>query len=162
MKEKGKQERDERHNLFNKEPASKRLKSRSSFLSSTEPLEGSPELMRQYKWQEQWHNHQSHLKQFITSPREALPLGSNLSWRQWRAANRIRTGKTATPADKKKWGYIDSDVCSCGMSSCDLDHLLQECNLYGTRPTNADIAGMTETMVKWLEEAADTIWLKTT
>ena len=157
MKEKDRQERDTRHSLHHHTPVRKRLKSRSSFIAETEALQGAYESVRLHQWHENWLSQQSSLKEYSLFPMEALPAGRDLSWRQWRTANRVRSKKTATPADKKRWGYTDTDVCACGATPCDLNHLLSECDHYGPRPGLGDIRAMSDTMTAWLDRVSDTI-----
>jgi len=156
-KERQKTISDPRHNLHNHQPPASRLKSRKSFMTSTDPLMDSPPAARQRMWQNNWEKTESSLKTFSIEPGEHLPAGRNLPWRTWRTANRIRSGKAATPANKKLWGYQTNDRCVCGHQPCNLNHLRTECNSYGPRPSDDDIINMTEIATMWLETIADTI-----
>ena len=160
QKERLKQTTDSRHNLYPHEPVSARLPSRKSFVRTVTPLNDTLKTVRRNKWIGAWseNSNNSNLKNFNIDPTESLPLGYNLPWPVRRTANRIRSGHAATPAAKCDWGYQQSSVCQCGAPRCDIDHLLNDCDYYGTRPTNTDITSMNDNAIRWMAKVADTIW----
>ena len=108
-------------------------------------------------WQDKWSPNDSNLSNHHIIPNEDLPQGWQLKWPEWRTLNRIRTGKASTPADQKRWGYIDNDSCSCGGGPCDLNHLITECQGYGPIPSKEDLSVLNENAISWLKLVSDTI-----
>ena len=157
MREKDKQERDKRHSLHQHQPTRSRLPSRHSFIKEVEAEPAPLDIIRKSLWQEKWQPNKSNLTQYNVRPSESLPHGWQLSWPQWRALNRVRTGKAATPSEKMKWGYQDTDSCACGISPCNLDHLLKECQHYGEIPTMEDLKIINTKAKSWLDAISDTI-----
>ena len=115
------------------------------------------EIIRKSTWQEEWKAEESNLTHYNIIPAESLPPGSDLKWPQWRTLNRIRTGKAATPADKKMWGYLENDQCACGVAPCNLDHLLKDCQHYGEIPSTNDLMILNDKTKIWLDNVSDTI-----
>ena len=148
-----------RHNLFPHEPVKARLTSRKSFVTVS-PLTDPPETARINQWTDNWsdEDNKSNLKKFCLDPIETLPTGNKLPWRVWRTANRVRSGHAATPAAKYDWGYQSNASCRCGAQRCDIDHLMNDCDYYGTRPTIDDITSMNDIAYDgWMTAVADTI-----
>ena len=119
---KNKQEDNPLHPLFNHKPAKKRLKSRRSFLHSTESLDGSAHNQRVTLWS----NHlQSVTHKLSYGPSESLPPGSSEEWPVWLCLNRLRSGTGRCKVLMQKWGYSrDGDTaCACGEDQT-MQHLL--------------------------------------
>ena len=138
-------------------PITRHLKSRHSFNDSTTALNTKPEAARQELWSEKWDQMDSALKQYTVVPKEHLPDGEDLPWKNWHTANRVRCGNAATPSAKLMWGYTNTDLGKCGHQLCDLTHLMNTCEHYGTRPNIEDIRGETDTFEPWLGRMADMI-----
>ena len=88
--ERTKQLTDQRHSLHHHQPVKSRLRSRNSFISTSQPLLCKPAEARVTKWQNQWEATQSNLEKYDIHPKEQLPSGDTLPWRTWRTANRVR------------------------------------------------------------------------
>ena len=106
--EKHKQENDDEQ-----DPASKRLKSRHSFLHSVEPLGGSARTRRLTLWS-------SHLQ---TPPQNShsVPMNrylqfSSVAWPTWSSLNRLRKGTGRCKSIMQTWGFNEDDqtTCECG------------------------------------------------
>ena len=93
--ERTKQLTDQRHNLHHHQPVKSRLRSRNSFISTSQPLLCKPAEGRVTKWQNQWEATKSNLKKYDIHPKEQLPSGDTLPWRTWRTANRVRSRQAA-------------------------------------------------------------------
>ena len=120
--EKTKQEDNPLHPLYNREPAKKRLKSRRSFLHSTESLDGTAHGRRITLWS----NHlQSVTHKLSYGPSESLPPGSSEAWPTWSCLNRLRTGTGRCKVLMQKWGYNrdGETTCDCGQDQT-MQHLL--------------------------------------
>ena len=102
--ERTKQLTDQRHSLYHHQPVKRRLHSRNSFISTSQPLLCKAAEARVTKWQNQWEATQSNLKKYDIHSKEQLPSGDTLSWRTWRTANRVCSRQAATPAAKHLWG----------------------------------------------------------
>ena len=108
--EKNKQEVNPLHPLFNCTPAKKRLKSRRSFLHSTESLDGPTNSERITLWS----NHlQSVTRQVSIGPSESLPPGSSQEWPTWQCLNRLRSGIGRCKVLMQKWGYNRNGDTTC-------------------------------------------------
>ena len=94
-----KQSQDRRHMLYGQIPATRRLKSRYSFLDTVE-LQACP------------------------SPN--LVNGYELQWKDWLCLNRLRTGVGRCKSNMAKWGYGDPEdtMCECGETET-MDHILE-------------------------------------
>ena len=144
QKEKFKQENDPLHPLYNSKPATKRLRSRHSFLHSTEPLMQSPHSQRLALWTNHLESAPHHV---ITSPRESLPPGYRESWPFWLCLNRLRSGVGRCKALMAKWGFNNEGqpVCECGEEET-MSHLLI-CPLLPNPCSQADLATLTPNAV---------------
>ena len=156
--ERTKQLTDQRHSLHHHQPVKSRLRSRNSFISTSQPLLCKPAEARVTKWQNQWEATQSNLKKYDIHRKEQLPSGDTLPWRTWQTANRVRSGQAATPAAKHLWGYRENKHCMCGAATCDLNHIMTSCTHFGVIPSKDDIAEMEGRAVRWMSAVADTIW----
>ncbi|XP_030765762.1 uncharacterized protein LOC115889826 [Sitophilus oryzae] len=106
LKERSKAAATERHLLYGIQPAHQRLKSRQSFLRSTEDYE-EPRTNVDL-WEKTSNQH-------WMEPKEQLAPGSDENWETWRALNRLRTGTARSRDTLAKWGYhVDSNLCECG------------------------------------------------
>ena len=158
--ERTKQLTDQRHSLHHHQPVKSRLRSRNSFISTSQPLLCKPTEAHVTKCQNQWEATQSNLKKYDIHPKEQLPSGDTLpwrTWRTWRTANRVRSGQAATPAAKHLWGYRENKHCMCGAATCDLNHIMTSCTHFGELPSKDDIAEMEGRAVRWMSAVADTI-----
>lgn len=118
--EKRKAETSDTHPLYGYRPAIPRLKSRKSFLKSTEALNGTPQQSRIDMWRASCNRSEEWL-----TPREELPPGHMEKWSTWRSLNRLRAGVTRCKSNLQKWGFnIESSVCECGEIQT-TSHLLQ-------------------------------------
>ena len=154
--ERTKQLTDQRHSLHHHQPMKSRLHSRTSAISTSQPLMCEPAEPRVAKWQEQWEATQSNLNTHEVHPKEQLPNGHTLPWRAWRTANRVRSGQAATPAAKHLLGYRESETWVCGAVTCDLGHIMTNCRHFGERPNRDEIAGMDDRAVRWTNAVVDT------
>ena len=154
--ERTKQLTDQRHSLHHHQPMKSRLHSRTSFISTSQPLLCEPAEARVAKWQEQWEATQSNLNTHEVHPKEQLPNGHTLPWRAWRTANRVRSGQAATPEAKHLLDYRESETWVCGAVTCDLGHIMTNCRHFGERPNRDEIAGMDDRAVRWTNAVADT------
>lgn len=106
FKERLKAEELEEHTLYGKHPARQRLKSRKSFLKSTENFSAPNsriDLWRKVR-AEPW-----------MEPLEDLAPGWNEDWTTWKSLNRLRCGTARSRVTLSKWGYsVESTLCDCG------------------------------------------------
>ena len=122
--ERRRQTTDERHPLYGHVPASGRLKSRQSFLSSTAPLETTPSEARLQIWKEKMSNRPLNQTMSIP-PAESLPPGDN-NWAKWKCLNRLRSGVGRSKEALNRWGYLRGPTtCECGIGPQTMEHLLQ-------------------------------------
>lgn len=119
--EKGKQQNDSRHPLFNYQPQLRRLKSRKAFMGSTKEIQITPEERRIHLWRQK-------VPYPIIDLKEEISSGSFLPYPTWRALNRLRTEVGRCAVNMKKWGIKDHDKCECGAIQ-DMKHLLRCPNL---------------------------------
>ena len=121
MKEKKRQETDQRHPLHNKRVKDRQRLHRKIFLRS-ESLEATPECERLTHWRNRIQTLSTTVAMNLV-PSEELAPGNNLRWLTWRSLNRLRTGFGRVNGLMKKWGYMDNDLCDCGAVQ-DMAHLL--------------------------------------
>lgn len=114
--ERTKQKNDHRHPLHEHQNQATRLKSRKSFIQSTEELSELPTARRLQLWKQSVPNASMDLK-------EEGSAGFQLPFTTWRSLNRLRTGVTRCKVNLKKWGITEDDKCSCG-STQDFNHLM--------------------------------------
>nr|XP_060615670.1 uncharacterized protein LOC132765393 [Anolis sagrei ordinatus] len=96
--------------LFGYQTACQPLKSRNSFLRSTEILAGTPQHARDQKWQAKT----QHLNQWLRLD-EKLSPGHTAEWTTWKVLNRLHSGITRCRMNLKKWGYgVEPMTCECG------------------------------------------------
>ena len=155
--ERTKQLTDQRHSLHHHQPVKSRLHSRNNLVSTSQALLCKPAEAHVTKWQNQWEATQSNLKKYDIHPKEQLPSGDTLPWRTWRTANRVRSGRAATPAAKHLWGYHENKHYMCGAATCYLNHIMTSCTHFGEIPSKDDIAEMEGRAVRWMSAVADTI-----
>lgn len=142
QQERRKQVDDTRHSLHNHQPATKRLKSRNSFLHSVVPLDGKPSAERITSWT---HHLQSVPQKLSPTPTEDLANGSEAPRSEWRCLNRLRTGMGRCRSNMKKWKYSDDDtMCECGESTQTMEHLLK-CRLLEQECTPEDLMEYNDT-----------------
>ena len=114
MKEKKRQETDQRHPLHNKK-VEDRQRLRRKILLRSESLEATPKCERITHWRNRTQTFPTTVTVNLV-PSEELAPGNNLRWLTWRSLNSLRNGLM------KKWGYMDNDVCDCGavqdMATC--------------------------------------------
>ena len=141
-KERMRQVSDERHPLFGHAPATSRLKSRKSFLTSVEPNGGAHH--REASWKERLASQPTHMSTHMKA-NEELPPGADSSWSEWRCLNRLRSGVGRCKVTLKKWGYsVDADTtCQCGSEPRTMEHLLK-CPLLDKECTPKDLADYTD------------------
>ena len=127
QREREKQVNDNRHPLHGHNLPRKRLKSRNSFLHTTDELIRSPSTCRL----EQWSQHlQSVPHRLPQTPSECLGSGASGTWTEWRCLNRLRTKMGRCKHNLRKWKYTDEDdtTCDCKEADQTMEHLL-ECPL---------------------------------
>ena len=155
MKEKKRQETDQRHPLHNKRVKDRQRLHRKIFLRS-EILEATPECERLTHWG----NRTQTLPTTVTMnlvPSEELAPGSNLRWLTWRSLNRLRTGFGRANGLMKKWGYMDNDLCDCGAVQ-DMAHLLA-CSQMSTTCTPEELYKAEDRTVEVAKFWESKIWL---
>lgn len=96
LKERSKAATSERHPFYGLQPAHQRLKSRRSFLRSTEDYE-EPKT-RVDLWRKTSNQH-------WMKPNEELAPGGGENWEIWKALNRLRTDTARSKDTLNKWGY---------------------------------------------------------
>lgn len=105
LKERSKAAATERHLLYGIQPAHQRLKSRQSFLRSTEDYE-EPRANVDL-WEKTSNQH-------WMEPKEQLAPGSDENWETWRALNRLRTGTARSgallPSGATMWTPTSANV----------------------------------------------------
>lgn len=105
--ERRKAETSEKHPLHGSRPANKRLKSRRSFLRTTEDFQ-----TRANSRIEEWRGLK---EQHWMEPSEDLAPGHDESWGVWKSLNRLRTNTTRSKDNLQRWGYpVVSNLCDCG------------------------------------------------
>lgn len=129
LKERLKSAESERHLLHGRQPAHQRLKSRRSFLRSTE---GYEELKTRVDiWRKTSNRH-------WMEPKEEPAPGCDENWETWKALNRLRTGTARSRDTLYKWGYsVDSILCECGVPQTTV-HMLS-CPLCPAKCTTEDL-----------------------
>ena len=111
------QEDDPRHPLHGQRPAKHRLRSRNSFLDSTEALTTSKQDARTILWVEEWNalgDRSTEWRDIGIISNEHLASGTDEPWPTWRSLNRLRVQKGRCRAMMKKWKLSHTDVCDCG------------------------------------------------
>ena len=136
QREREKQIDDDRHPLYGHTPAARRLKSRHSFIHSTEPLVTKPATARVTAWSAHL---QTVANKLLDEPKESLASGSTLPWPEWMCLNRLRTGMGRCKHNMRKWGYSEEDTaCECQEAEQTMKHLL-ECPLLRQTCLNVDL-----------------------
>jgi len=126
QQERLKQVTDYRHPLHGHSSPIKRLKSRKSFIHSTEPLVNNPSTSRIAEWSK---HTQSMPDLLPMTPNERLASGSSRAWPEWQCLNRLRTKMGRCKSNMKKWKYTDGPTtCECQKAEETMEHLLQ-CSL---------------------------------
>ncbi|KAL1457059.1 hypothetical protein WDU94_001733 [Cyamophila willieti] len=142
--ERTKQSEDERHPLHGHIPHRSRLKSRKSFLRSTEPLIMSPQERKEELWK--------HTCSFDIPGKEEISPGFHLPYSTWKTINRLRVGVSRCKKTLSKWGYTETQddiLCDCGEVQ-DEAHLLV-CTNIGTACTRDDLERCTPAAIKVAE-----------
>uniref|UniRef100_A0A8D8Q169 Uncharacterized protein n=1 Tax=Cacopsylla melanoneura TaxID=428564 RepID=A0A8D8Q169_9HEMI len=93
-----------------------RLKSRKSFLQTTEPINSSSEVRKMELWS-------TFSPDPLIDPKEEPPPGYNQPYTTWKSLNRLRAGVSRCKYNLRKWGYSDNADCECGEVQTH-DHLL--------------------------------------
>ena len=142
QREKHKQINDERHPLYGHSAPKKRLKSRNSFLHTTEELTNEPASQRI----EQWSTHLRAVPhRLLQVPTESLASGASSNWTEWRCLNRLRTKMGRCKHNLKKWKYNEDDTtCECNKQDQTMEHLL-ECPLLPQKCSIDDLMTYNET-----------------
>ena len=136
QREREKQIDNDRHPLYGHTPAARRLKSRHSFIHSTEPLVTKPATARVTAWSAHL---QTVANKLLDEPKESLASGSTLPWPEWMCLNRLRTGMGRCKHNMRKWGYSEEDTtCECQEAEQTMKHLL-ECPLLRQTCSNVDL-----------------------
>ena len=121
--ERTKQVKRETHSLFGHTPASSRLKSRRTFLTSVQPVHFPEKVVRVNEWNRRLEE-KAHAG--LVNRYEDLATGHDSPWLNWRCLNRLRTGFTCSKEQRKKWGYFNGDTtCECGLAAETTAHMLQ-------------------------------------
>lgn len=116
--EKKKQENDPRHPMFGSGIQPPRLKSRKSFLRTSEAITSTPSARRI----ELWRNVTS--EELARKVKEEPAAGYHLPYPTWKTLNRLRTGVSRCKQNLHRWGYITGDaLCECGELQ-NAEHLL--------------------------------------
>lgn len=140
--EKKKAETSEAHPLYGYRPAKPRLKSRKSFLRSTEALVGTSQQSRTNLWRVRFNSPGEWL-----IPSEKLPAGYTEKWSTWKSLNRLRSGVTRCKSNLFKWGlHVESPLCECGTTQTS-SHLLQ-CSQCPTTCTLEDLLHATPNAIE--------------
>ena len=138
-KERSVQVADLRHPLYGQLPARSRLKSRKSFLATTEPLCDDAVSTRMQLWKERLATEPASISMEL-SPVEKLPPGTDAPWQNWRCLNRLRTGTGLCKVSMQRWGYTqDPPICDCGHPQQTMQHLL-DCPTLESKCSTQDLA----------------------
>jgi len=121
---------DMRHPLHGHIPTRRRLRSRSSFMNSEEPMKEHPEAFRTRVW-----------RNCEPTASEKIASGAELERKAWVTLNRLRVGAGRCRASMVAWGFADDDRCDCGQRQT-MDHLLN-CELAPTCTTD-DLWALTD------------------
>ena len=148
--ERSRQVQDQRHMLHHHVPVRSRLKSRSSFCSSSEPLQDTAGTTRLRMWQSRDHNTMG------MTPAEHLPPGFSETWPVWKSLNRLRTGVGRCRSNMVKWGYQEGpDSCGCGQTQT-MQHLLV-CPQLSRSTTPDDLASANHTGLQCAKHWSSTV-----
>ena len=146
--ERTKQVERETHSLFGHTPASRRLKSRRSFLTSVQPVHFPVKVVRVNEWKRRLEE-KAHAG--LVNLYEDLATGHDSPWLNWRCLNRLRTGYTCSKEQRKKWGYFNGDTtCECGLATENTSHMLQ-CTLLAHPCTLDDLLEFNDTAQACIE-----------
>ncbi len=149
MKERRKQETDDRHPLHYHRPPTSRLKSRKSFATvSGLPASETSVSKRLSTWRNLYPNYAGFTSP-VQPPTESLPPGHDLPRRDWCVLNRARTGVGRTGDNMEKWGFANQATCPCGAETQTMNHCLRECPLSTHCNTN-DLQRVTTLFSNWL------------
>ena len=113
--EKTKQENNPLHSLYDHKPAKKRLKSRHSFLHSTESLNGTAHNWRMTLWT----NHLQVMHKLSSSPKESLPwglMGHGPPGHVWIASGQEQDAAKSLCMQKRGYNDDGQMVYDCGKS----------------------------------------------
>lgn len=111
-----KQANDYRHPLHEHSAPQKWLRSRNSFLDSTEELETTPTMARTNLWRSQRSSLSNQTTQWTERgiiPNQRLTTGYDQPWALWKALN-LRVGKGLCKVSSKKWKMSTTEACVCG------------------------------------------------
>ena len=150
--QKHKQEIDPRHTLYDHVPAQKRLKSRSSFMTteSLDPTETPYYIIE--KWKE-WDG--STRNGAVQEPSDQLPNGHNLPRKDWAALNRARTRVGRTADNLKRWKISEDNKCTCGAPQT-MEHILRDCG-QGPECSDAELLACNDVARDWIRFYRDKI-----
>ena len=116
----------ETHSLFKHTPATSRLESRRSFLTSVQPVHFPAKVVRVNEWKRRLEE-KAHAS--LVNLYGDLATGHDSPWLNWRCMNRPKTGYTCSKEQRKKWGdFIGDTTCECGLAAESTAHMLQ-CSL---------------------------------
>ena len=100
-----------------------RLKSRKSFIKSTEPINTTAEAARLELWRERLEPLDASVHLNISAD-EHLPAGAENPWTTWKALNRLRTQVGRSRVNMLKWGFSnEQESCDGGIRQT-MQHLL--------------------------------------
>ena len=139
---------DQRHSLHHHQPVKGRLRSRNSFISTSQPLLCKPAEARVAKSQEQLEATQDNLKTYDVHPKEQLPSGHTLPGVHGGRPTECAQDRLPPRQQINLWGYRESETCVCGAARCDLGHIMTNCRHFGERPYRDEIAGMEDRAVR--------------
>ncbi|KAK1877013.1 O-methyltransferase tpcA [Dissostichus eleginoides] len=105
------------------------IKSRSSFLDTTEVLETPPTDARTTEWQNQWNSlgsQTSHWMERGITPDQCLPNGCHQPGAVWKTIKRLRVGEGRCVASMKKWNNFQC-MCMWRVTNNGAHHEIQPC-----------------------------------
>ena len=121
--ERTRQTMDERHPLNGHLGVVPRLKSRRSFIKSTEPINMTAKATRLELCRERLEPLDASVHLNISAD-EHLPAGAENPLTTWKALNRLRTQVGRSRVNMLKWGFSnEQDTCDCGIRQ-PMQHLL--------------------------------------
>ena len=93
-----------------------RLKSRKSFIKSTEPINTTAKSARLELCRERLEPLDASVHVNISAD-EHLPAGAGNPWTTWKELNRLRTQVGRSRVNMLKWGFSnEQETCDCGIS----------------------------------------------
>ena len=115
---------DPHHPMFQHTPETSRLRSRSSFISSTAPLNDSASHTCTCLWLNSLNALNNTTPNIKITAVERLPDGAHLEWTIWKSLNHLRSQVGCCKTNIVRWNYTTGpDTCDCGEQQT-MQHLL--------------------------------------